>query len=219
MDLKKLFENLEVKYEENMKPGNCDITISFKTKDKDDCNCKYNQCSCDRHYEDIDEDLKEKIDNLESLYDEDNEYYEPEPIVKELNYEGESTPIYVENAVNTDFLYDDKWSAEDFDENESDNYVEPKVKHINVNKNVSEALETIYDVITEQNRDDEDEAYFDLEKDFPELFENVDSKEMEIVMSRIQDHLIENGFDVETKYLNNEHDGLVEVSYIVWVKW
>ena len=129
MDLKKLFENLEVKYEENMKPGNCDITISFKTKDKDDCNCKCNQCSCDRHYEDIDEDLKEKIDNLESLYDEDDEYYEPEPIVKELNYEGESTPIYVENAVNTDFLYDDKWSAEDFDENESDNYVEPKVKH------------------------------------------------------------------------------------------
>ena len=235
MDLRKLFENLEVKYANCLKPGKYDITIDVnydgEKVGKCQCGCKcqsrYEDCNCDendvdvdlnKEWEDDEEELLNKIDELEDLYDGDED--EPEDInpVKELHISGCSTPIVVENAVNAITLYDNCCDYEE-DLESSDTYVEPEVKLINVNKNVSKALETIYDVITEINDDGETYLEVDLVEEFPELFKNVREVTMEKVLTRIARHLSENGFDVETHNETNEYDNKVEKVYSVSISW
>ena len=235
MDLKKLFENLEVKYANCLKPGKYDITIdvNYDGEKVGECQCgckcksRYEDCNCDendvdvdlnKEWEDDEEELLNKINELEDLYDGDED--EPEDInpVKELHISGCSTLIVVENAVNAIALYDNCCDYEE-DLEDSDTYVEPEVKLINVNKNVSKALETIYDVIQEVNDDNDNEAYFDLVDEFPELFENVREETMDKVLDRINKHLTLNNFNVETEKSINEHDGFIEKVYSVLVTW
>lgn len=235
MDLRKLFENLEVKYANCLKPGKYDITIdvNYNGEKVGECQCgckcksRYEDCNCDendvdvdlnKEWEDNEKELLNKIDELENLYDGDED--EPEDInpVKELHISGCSTPIVVENAVNANTLYDNCCDYEE-DLESSDTYVEPKVKLINVNKNVSKALETIYDVIQEVNDDGETYLEVDLVDEFPELFENVREETMDKVLDRIKKHLSANNFNVLTEESVEEHDGIIEKVYSVIVSW
>ena len=218
--LQKIFDNLNIKYDMNdLNKGlfnKYDITITVDGKDcgkenctytcncdtkctHNNCSCTHNECECDEpHYEDWDDSLLEPVTKLEM--------------------EG-LDPIVAENAVRADSLRldedDDLFDCLDEDEDDE----EPEVKLINVNKNVSKALETIYDVITEVNFDGDNEVTFNLVDEFPELFKNVRDVTMEKVLKRISWHLSENGFDVETNVETNEYDNKIEKVYTVSVNW
>lgn len=172
-------------------------------KYNDKCDTNTCNCSCQRLYEDIDEDIDEDV---------------TEPVIKiEM---GNLDPIVAENAVTASELRLRNLECAEFCEDvEGDEVVEPEVKLINVNKNVSKALETIYDVVSEVNDDGETCVTFNLVEEFPELFENVREVTMEKVMNRISRHLSENGFDVETNSEVNEYDNKVEKVYEVTVAW
>lgn len=201
-DLNKIFDNLEVKYGDEVAKTPTYMTVEVSNASyNDDCKCN---CGCDCHcnYEDFEEE---------------------EPVTKiEM---GNLDPIVAENAVTASSLrtYNEVAFEDDYDDEENDEVdeveEEPEVKLINVNKNVSKALETIYDVIQEVNDDGETCAEFDLVEEFPELFENVRDVTMEKVLSRIARHLSENGFDVETYNDTNEYDNKVEKVYTVEVSW
>lgn len=196
-DLNKIFDNLEVKYGDEVAKTPTYMTVEVSNVSyNDDCKCN---CGCDCHcnYEDFEE--EEPITTIEM---------------------GNLDPIVAKNAVTASSLRAYNEVAFEDDEEENDEVEEePKVKLINVNKNVSKALETIYDVIQEVNDDGETYAEFDLVEEFPELFENVRDVTMEKVLSRISRHLSENGFDVETYNDTNEYDNKVEKVYTVEVSW
>lgn len=214
-DLGKMFKDLEVKYSDKFNNG-CTMTINVEPM-KCDCDCsKTHDCcndeKCCCHYEDIDD---VDIDDYDEIIE--------TPVTKiEM---GNLDPIVAENAVTASSLraYNEVAFEDDYDDEENDEVdeveKEPEVKLINVNKNVSKALETIYDVIQEVNDDGETCAEFDLVEEFPELFENVRDVTMEKVLSRIARHLSENGFDVETYNDTNEYDNKVEKVYTVEVSW
>ena len=222
-DLGKIFKDLEVKYGDTLKDAfksdwkNVTINVTYDTNDKDKkddcsyCNCECDTCDCrdtcdcyDAYYEDVDNGIGVPVTKIEM---------------------GNLDPIVAENAVTADGLralndccsYFDEDEDEDDDEDEVEE--EPEVKLINVNKNVSKALETIYDVITEINDDGETYLEVDLVEEFPELFKNVREVTMEKVLTRIARHLSENGFDVETHNETNEYDNKVEKVYSVSISW
>lgn len=214
--LQKIFDNLDIKYDMNgLNKGlfnKYDITITVDGKDcgKENCTCTcncdtkcfHNECNCDEpHYEDIDADRFDPVTKIEM--------------------EG-LDPIIAENAVTADslrFYNEDEDEDELHYEDEDEEDEEPEVKLINVNKNVSKALETIYDVIIEVNLDGDNEVTFNLVDEFPELFKNVRDVTMEKVLARIARHLSENGFDVETHNETNEYDNKVEKVYTVNINW
>ena len=204
-DLNKMFKDLEVKYGDSLKDafksGYCNITLNVG-KDDNKCDCG-ECCSCDRYYEDVEEDIQEPVTKIEM---------------------GNLDPIIADNAVTATSLraYNEIMAENDCDccdEDEEDEVEEEPVKLINVNKNVSKALETIYDVILEVNEDGETYVSFDLVEEFPELFKNVRDVTMNKVLNRISRHLSENGFDVETHSETNEYDNKVEKVYTVDVSW
>lgn len=214
--LQKIFDNLNIKYDMNdLNKGlsnKYDITIKVNAKDSDNENCDYtcncdtkcchNECKCNElYYDDIDDNTFDPVTKIEMEG--------LDPIIAENAVTAESLRAYNE-------LFDDDCCNED---NEDEVEEEPEVKLINVNKNVSKALETIYDVITEINDDGDNEATFDLVDEFPELFKNVRDVTMEKVLKRISRHLTENGFNVETHNETNEYDNKVEKVYTVSVNW
>ena len=218
-DLGKIFKDLEVKYGDTLKDAfksdwkNVTINVTYDTNDKDnDCGCTNKDCHCDdccdchnlysdNIYDDIDEDIDEPVTTITM---------------------GNLDPIVANNAVTADSLraYNELFDDDCCDEDDEDEVEEePEVKLINVNKNVSKALETIYDVITEINDDGETYLEVDLIEEFPELFKNVREVTMEKVLTRIARHLSENGFDVETHNETNEYDNKVEKVYSVSISW
>ena len=214
-DLGKIFKDLEVKYGDTLKDAfksdwkNVTINVTYDTDDKDkdcgkDCHCG-DCCDChnlysDNIYDDIDEDIDEPVTTITM---------------------GNLDPIVANNAVTADSLraYNELFDDEDDEDDEDEVEEEPEVKLINVNKNVSKALETIYDVITEINDDGETYLEVDLVEEFPELFKNVREVTMEKVLTRIARHLSENGFNVETHNETNEYDNKVEKVYSVSISW
>ena len=208
--LEKIFDNLEVKYGEQFNNG-CTMTINVEPMKCDcDCNCsKAHDCcnneKCHCHYEDIDD-----VD-----IDDYDEIIETPVTTIEM---GNLDPIVAKNAVTASELRARFWDDEE-DSEEPEEVEEETVKLINVNKNVSQALEVIYDVINEVADDGEDFVEFDLVEEFPELFKNVRDVTMDKVLARISRHLTENGFNVKTKSEVNEYDNKVEKSYRVEVDW
>lgn len=198
LNLDELFNDLEVKYGETSNPNYVSINVSYENKN-DNCDCGCNRC-----YEDIEEEITDPVTKIEM---------------------GNLDPIVAENAVTASSLrayWDDDCEDEDdgeTDDEEQEVLEEPEVKLINVNKNVSKALETIYDVISEVNEDGDNWAEFDLVEEFPELFKNVRDVTMDKVLNRISRHLTENGFNVQTHSEVNEYDNKVEKSYLVEVDW
>lgn len=213
-DLSKIFKDLEVKYGDTLKDTfktndwkNVTINVTYDNKNDDDkkTDCSDKDCHCcdchdlysDNIYDDIDDAVTTiTMDNLD--------------------------PIIAKNAVTADSLraYNELFNDDFCDEcDENDVEKESEVKLINVNKNVSTALETIYDVISEVNEDGETFVEFDLVEEFPELFKNVRDVTMEKVLIRIARHLSENGFDVETHSETNEYDNKVEKVYTVSISW
>lgn len=234
--LQKIFDNLNIKYDMNdLNKGlfnKYDITIKVNGKDRDNENCTYN-CNCDTKCThnncSCNCDTKCTHNNCSCNHDEcecDEPHYEDwdenvlEPVTTITM--GNLDPIVANNAVTAESLraynelFDDVCCDED-DEDEVEE--EPEVKLINVNKNVSKALETIYDVIQEVNDDGDNEVTFDLVDEFPELFKNVRDVTMEKVLKRISRHLTENGFNVETHNETNEYDNKIEKVYTVSVNW
>lgn len=206
--LEKIFDNLEVKYGDQFNNG-CTMTINVEPM-KCDCNCsKAHDCcndeKCCCHYEDIDD-----VD-----IDDYDEIIETPVTTIEM---GNLDPIVAKNAVTASELRARFWDDEE-DSEEPEEVEKETVKLINVNKNVSQALEIIYDVINEVADDGEDFVEFDLVEEFPELFKNVRDVTMDKVLARISRHLTENGFNVKTKSEVNEYDNKVEKSYRVEVDW
>ena len=211
-DLGKMFKDLEVKYGDKFNNG-CTMTINIEPMKCDcdcDCDCsKTHDCcndeKCCCHYEDIDD-----VD-----IDDYDEIIETPVTTIEM---GNLDPIVAKNAVTASELRARFWDDEE-DSEEPEEVEEETVKLINVNKNVSQALEVIYDVINEVADDGEDFVEFDLVEEFPELFKNVRDVTMDKVLARISRHLTENGFNVKTKSEVNEYDNKVEKSYRVEVDW
>ena len=211
-DLGKMFKDLEVKHGDKFNNG-CTMTINIEPMKCDcdcDCDCsKTHDCcndeKCCCHYEDIDD-----VD-----IDDYDEIIETPVTTIEM---GNLDPIVAKNAVTASELRARFWDDEE-DSEEPEEVEEETVKLINVNKNVSQALEVIYDVINEVADDGEDFVEFDLVEEFPELFKNVRDVTMDKVLARISRHLTENGFNVKTKSEVNEYDNKVEKSYRVEVDW
>ena len=209
-DLGKMFKDLEVKYGDKFNNG-CTMTINIEPMKCDcDCDCsKTHDCcndeKCCCHYEDIDD-----VD-----IDDYDEIIETPVTTIEM---GNLDPIVAKNAVTASELRARFWDDEE-DSEEPEEVEEEPVKLINVNKNVSQALEVIYDVINEVADVGEDFAEFDLVEEFPELFKNVRDVTMDKVLARISKHLTENGFNVKTKSEVNEYDNKVEKVYTVSVNW
>lgn len=211
-DLGKMFKDLEVKYGDKFNNG-CSMTINIEPMKCDcdcDCDCSktHDYCNdekCCCHYEDIDD-----VD-----IDDYDEIIETPVTTIEM---GNLDPIVAKNAVTASELRARFWDDEE-DSEEPEEVEEEPVKLINVNKNVSQALEVIYDVINEVADDGEDFVEFDLVEEFPELFKNVRDVTMDKVLARISKHLTENGFNVKTKSEVNEYDNKVEKSYRVEVDW
>ena len=211
-DLGKMFKDLEVKYGDKFNNG-CTMTINIEPMKCDcdcDCDCsKTHDCcndeKCCCHYEDIDD-----VD-----IDDYDEIIETPVTTIEM---GNLDPIVAKNAVTASELRARFWDDEE-DSEEPEEVEEETVKLINVNKNVSQALEVIYDVINEVADDGEDFVEFDLVEEFPELFKNVRDVTMDKVLARISRHLTENGFNVKTKSEVNEYDNKVEKVYTVSVNW
>ena len=235
--LEKIFDNLEVKYGDqfnndrtmtinvepmryNVKPrdliNGCTMTINVEPMKCDcDCDCsKAHDCcndeKCCCHYEDIDD-----VD-----IDDYDEIIETPVTTIEM---GNLDPIVAKNAVTASELrarfWDDEEDSEETREETREETSEETVKLINVNKNVSQALEIIYDVINEVADDGEDFVEFNLVEEFPELFKNLCEVTMDKVLARISRHLTENGFNVKTKSEVNEYDNKIEKSYCVEVDW
>lgn len=87
---------------------------------------------------------------------------------------------------------------------------EPTVRLINVKKTAVKALERIYDRIKEASNLGCYQFDF-LASGWDDLLEGVRASTIEKVMSRVADHLIENGFDVST-CIAYDNEGISEMS-------